>query len=146
MAMMLIADTDLDIIDVLPPILSTYMPDIVVEVCTSPEDLQCNVKCWAYDTIAINPILFQHYPLGYKADRHHLVPLLVTASRNDCEVASKYLEGKAVFDLIVKPIIPEEAVQTVCLALWQGALLKLLASKERATERFLAHMEEFPKT
>ena len=64
-------------------------------------------------------------------------------SHEDRALASTYLEKDA-FDLIVKPIVPQEASQTVCLALWQSRLLQLLTSKDRASSRFRDHMKAFP--
>jgi hypothetical protein len=58
-------------------------------------------------------------------------------------VACSALNGNA-FDLIVKPIVSQEAALSVKRALWQGKLLRLLASKERAAYRFLQHMKMFP--
>lgn len=123
MAMVLLAETDPYTRDFLPPLLLGQLPDVVVDICSSTEDLRRNLKCWAYDAIAINPILLQDNPFPRnKPDRLVAAPLLVTASRDDRELASKYLKEEA-FDLIVKPIIPQQAAQTVRLALWQNALL-----------------------
>lgn len=146
MATVLLAETDPHMIDRFPAILSNHLPDVGVDVCTSAVDLHRLVKCWRYDAIAIHPILLQDCPtLNCKANRHLLAPLLITASRDDCELARRYLKEEAAFDLIVKPLIPHDAVQTVRLALWQGALLNLLVSKERATARFRKHIEAFPQ-
>ena len=144
MSTILIAENDPRTIDLLPRIVCNQIPDVAVDLCTSTEDLARHRQLSSYDAIAISPILLQGYHLlKYKADRHLLTPLLVTASREDRELASRYLERDA-FGLIVKPVIPQEAVQTVKLALWQSALLKLLASRERAVARFRQHMEAFP--
>ncbi len=144
MATVLIAESDPRTIDLLPRILSENLPEVAVDVCTSSEDLRLNRNLSSYDTIAISPILLQGYHLlKYKADRHLFVPLIVTASVEDRVLASKYLEKDA-FDLIVKPIVPQEAIQTVSLALWQNKLLRLLASRERASSRFQEHMRLFP--
>lgn len=116
----------------------------MLDVCTSAEDLRRNRSLSTYETIAISPILLQGYHLlKYKAERHLFAPLLVTACLEDRVLASKYLEKDA-FDLIVKPIVPQETAQTVKLAPWQSSLLRLLASRERATERFRQRMEAFP--
>jgi len=74
---------------------------------------------------------------------HLLVPLIVTASRDDVSIAETALKHEA-FDLITKPIVPQEAAETVRVALWHNQLLRLLASKERATSRFHDHMKLFP--
>lgn len=59
MASVLIADTDPRPINHLPRILSDHRPDVVVDVCTSAEDLRRNRSLSTYDTIAISPILLQ---------------------------------------------------------------------------------------
>ncbi|HKU53472.1 MAG TPA: hypothetical protein VJQ25_13445 [Nitrospira sp.] len=144
MATVLIADTDPLTIDVLPRVLSHHLPHVAVDICTSIEDLTRTRSLSSYDTIAISPVLLQGSRLfKHKADRHLLVPLLVTMSHEDRALASTYLEKDA-FDLIVKPIVPQEASQTVCLALWQSRLLQLLTSKDRASSRFRDHMKAFP--
>lgn len=70
-------------------------------------------------------------------------PLILTAGREERGLASMFLQRDA-FDIIVKPIVPEQAAQAVRVALWQNKLLKLLASKEQATIRFQEHMQLFP--
>jgi hypothetical protein len=67
----------------------------------------------------------------------------VTAGQEDRTWAATVLEGDA-FDLIAKPIVADQAVQTVRLALWHHAFLRLLASRERAVTRFQQHMAAFP--
>lgn len=144
MATVLIAETDPRTIDLLPGILSDRISNVSVEVCTSTDDLTGNRRLSTYDAIAINPILLQGSQLHQnKAYRYSLAPLVLTASLDECELAYTYLENGA-FDVIVKPVVSQEAVQTVKVALWQSSLLKLLASRERATERFRQHMEAFP--
>ncbi len=145
MTTVLIAETDPGIIGVLPRLVSDNIPNVEVDICISTDDLARNRRIGTYDTVAISPILFQRYRLlKYPAARHLVAPILVTASRDDCELASQCLV-KETFDLIVKPIDPEQAVQTVRLALWQNKLLKLLAAKEQATSRFQEHMKVFPQ-
>lgn len=144
MATVLLAETDPHARDLLPLLLLGQLPDLVVDICSSTEDLRRNLKCWAYDAIAINPILLQDNPFPKnKADRHVAAPLLITASRDDRDLASKYLKGEA-FDIIVKPIVPLQAAQTVRLALWQNALLRLLSSSERTLLKVQDHLNTFP--
>lgn len=51
-----------------------------------------------------------------------------TASPPEGALTQAALEWDA-FDLIVKPIVPQEAALSARLALWQSKLLRLLASK-----------------
>ncbi|MGC4097744.1 MAG: hypothetical protein QM706_11565 [Nitrospira sp.] len=144
MSSILIADPDPRTIDPLPRILSDTLPGISVDICTTVEELRRNRKLSTYDTIAINPSLIQgDHIRKFQIDQHLFAPLLVTASLEDCELATTYLENGA-FDLIIKPIVPLQAAQTVRLALWQNSLLRMLGAKDRAAERFRQHMEAFP--
>ena len=52
--------------------------------------------------------------------------------------------AKEAFDLIVKPIVPKEAVRSVKRALWQNKLLTLLASREQSLSVFQQHIAAFP--
>lgn len=144
MTTVLIADTDVRTRDVLPGILSDRLPDLAIDVSASVDDLLHNRRLPTYDTIAISPILFQDYQnLKHKAKGHLFAPLILTAGREERGLASMFLQRDA-FDIIVKPIVPEQAAQAVRVALWQNKLLKLLASKEQATIRFQEHMQLFP--
>lgn len=144
MATVLLAETDPHAIDLLPPLLLDELPDLVVDVCCSAEDVRRNLNCWAYDAIAISPLLLQENPFPkHNADRHAATPLLVTASRDDHELASTYLEREAL-GLIFKPIDPKQAAQTVRLALWQNTLLRLLASTQHTLRQFQNHLHAFP--
>jgi len=67
----------------------------------------------------------------------------MTVCQRDLTAAKSALEGDA-FDLIVTPIVPTDATQTVRLTLWQNKLLKLLTSQERVASQFQQHMEAFP--
>lgn len=142
----LIAETDHRVLDILHRILSTHIPHIVIviDTCTSADDLCRKNEISSYDAIAIRPILLQGYRFfKYKRDYPPVSPLIVTANQMDRTLASMFLQKDA-FDVILKPIVPHEAVQTIALALWQNRLRKLLASKEKAWSRFQEHMETFP--
>lgn len=67
----------------------------------------------------------------------------MTASIEHPLLAKTMLETDA-FDVIVIPIHPTEAVQTVRLALWQNRLLRLLISTVRPVVLFQKHMATFP--
>ncbi len=144
MATVLLAENDPYTLDVLPRILSDRFPDLAIETCTSAEELRRKSELASYSTIAMSPVLLQAYRLlKFKRPQQFASPLLITAGKQDRSSAFRILEREA-FDLIVKPIIPEQAAQTIRLALWQNKLLHLLASKERAWSKFQQHMEAFP--
>ena len=145
MTAVLVAETDPHILDFLPRIVSDRIPNVEVDVCSSPDDLRRDRKLGTYDTVAISPVLLQGYRLlKYKADRHLVTPILVTATRQDHELASQFIKKSEAFDPIVKPLVPEQAVLSVRLALWQNKLLKLLAAREQASQRFDEHIKAFP--
>ncbi len=84
----------------------------------------------------MSPVLLQTYRfLKFQRSDQITVPLLITAGKQDRWSAQRMLQREA-FDLIVKPLVPQQAAQTGRLALWQNKLLHLLASKERALARF----------
>lgn len=106
MATVLIVETDPGTIHLLPRILFDDLRDVVVDVCTSVSELKHNRKLSTYDAIAINPILLQDSQLHQnKAYRYSIAPLVVTASLEECELATTYLQQEA-FDVIVKPLVP----------------------------------------
>jgi DNA-binding NtrC family response regulator len=140
----LIAETDHHSLDILPRILSDHIPDAAIEICTSADELARKLDRSRYDTVATGSALIHHY-LAFKHKRppQLLAPCIVTAGQEDRTWAATVLEGDA-FDLIAKPIVADQAVQTVRLALWHHAFLRLLASRERAVTRFQQHMAAFP--
>ena len=139
----LIVEPDYGTIKHLSCALADRLPTLSISTCLSAEELSEKFKRVSYDTITLNPLFLPAYRALQKKRNQLLAPLLVTVSQQNLTVAQAALEGD-VFDVIAHPIIPSEAVHTVRLALWQNQLLKLLASQERATQRFLQHLEAFP--
>ena len=140
----LLAETDQHTLNRLPCILSEHLPHVGIDICPSSDQLPRMLKHASYDTVAMSPALLQEYRVLPHNSGHSLrVPIIVTAGRDDRSMAESALKDEA-FDVIVKPIVPQEAVQTVRLALWHNQLVRLLASKERAAFRFHAHMKMFP--
>lgn len=140
----LIAETDHRILEIFPRILSDHLPHVTIDMCSSADELCRKCRVSSYDTIAMSPILLQAYRfLKYKRTQQSVTPLILTVGQEDRSLAHKYLE-KTAFDLIVKPLVPHEAAQSVSLALWHNRLLGLLAAKESAAERFRQHMQAFP--
>jgi DNA-binding NtrC family response regulator len=71
------------------------------------------------------------------------VPLVITATTGDKESARRVLEQGA-FDLITTPLEPQQAVDTIRLALWHHKLKALIASRDKALERYRQHMDNYP--
>jgi len=140
----LFAETDHRTLDILPRTLSDHIPHLTLDICTSTDELSRKLGESSYDAVAVDPLLIQDYLfLRHKKARYSLAPLIIIAGQGDRILADKALARDA-FDLIVKPLVPRQAAQTVKLALWHHGLLRLLASKERAASRFREHMEAFP--
>jgi len=134
----LIAETDQRILDLLPDVLSNHFPGVVIDTCTTVDQLVRQLGGASYDTIAMSPKLLQTYRPHKSKVASQEIPLIVTVSQRDLPFAHTALAGDA-FDLIVKPIVPHDAAQTVRLALWHNKLQRLLALKERAASRFRRH-------
>jgi len=141
---LLIVEPDYGTINHLSCALADHLPNVSISTCLSAEELSEKFQRVSYDTVTLNPLFLPAYRAIQKKHNQLLAPLLVTVSQHNLTVAQAALEGD-VFDVIAHPIVPSEAVHTVRLALWQNQLLKLLASHERATARFLQHLEAFPK-
>ena len=71
------------------------------------------------------------------------MPVVITAAASDNQAARQALEFGA-FDLITRPVHPNEAVATIRLALWQDKLMAIIASKEKAIERYRQHFAVYP--
>lgn len=130
----LIGETDQRSMYILAEVLSAHIPSVAIDTCTTVDQLIRKLDEASYDAVAVNPSLL----LKDKLTLHKSVPLLVTVYQKDFPVAHTAFRGKA-FDLIVKPIIPQDSVHTVRLALWHNKLQKLLALKERAALRVQHH-------
>ncbi len=139
----LIAETDQRILDILPDVLSNHFPGVVIDTCTTGGQLVRQLGGASYDTIAMSPKLLGTYQSHKNKEASQAIPLIVTVSQRDLPFAHTALAGDA-FDLIVKPIVPHDAAQTVRLALWHNKLQRLLSLKERAASRFRQHGETAP--
>jgi len=76
-------------------------------------------------------------------DLHTQAPFVVTAGTSDKESARHAL-SKGAFHLIRHPLDPEETASTIRLALWHNKLIALLASQEKAVEKYHQHMAAYP--
>lgn len=145
MTTVLIAETDRHTLDVLSPIFSSHITHITIDSCISVAGHSRKLKEPSFDTIAMSSRLVAHYRyLTTRNPAQAIAPLLVTASHVDRTLAYRAIKKRDAIDLIIQPIVPQEAAQSVKVALWQNKLLKLLASKVKASSRFLEHMEALP--
>lgn len=139
----LIAETDPRTLDSLPRILCA-IPHIAIDTCRATDELCSKLESVSYNTVALSATMLQ----TYRAMRRQrtpltLTPLIVTVGEEDRTIARDLLERDA-FGLIVKPINPYDAAQTVRLALWQNKLLSLLSYREFTTSWARQHLAAFP--
>jgi DNA-binding NtrC family response regulator len=71
------------------------------------------------------------------------IPVAITAAASDYQAARQALEFGA-FDLITRPVHPTPAIATIRLALWHNQLMTIIASKEKAIERYRQHFAVYP--
>lgn len=138
----LIAETDLRTLDSLPRILCA-IPHITIDTCRATDELCSKLDSASYNTVTLSASLLQDYRALRRLRPLTLTPLIVTVGQEDRTTARDLLERDA-FGLIVKPIDPYEAAQTVRLALWQNKLLSLLSYKEHTSSWARRHLAAFP--
>jgi DNA-binding NtrC family response regulator len=141
----LIAETDSHTIDVLQHVLAVHIPDVVIDTCNTVGQLVRRLEGASFDTIAVSPMLLHSYRFltGKEAPRVN-APFLLTVCQRDLSLAHTVFAGNA-FDLIAKPIDPQDAAQTVRLALWHNRLQKLLVLREQAATRDGQHTKAAPQ-
>lgn len=142
----LIAETDPAAREALSSLLSVQLPHIETELCTRVEEAADRFRRSRYCAIVTAAPLLQskdHRLAESKQKLQPLTPLVVTAGAEDKQAAQEALEAEA-FDLIAKPIDAHEAIKTIRLALWQGALLRLLTSKATTEANLRQHIDAFP--
>jgi DNA-binding response OmpR family regulator len=139
----LLAETDPRTLDRLPRILLVCTPHLAIDCCSSVDELSRKLKESSYTLVVADSVLIQPYLVCKKRSDQLLAPCILTASAEDRAHAFTALQSDA-FDMIVKPIVNDRAVETVKLALWHHWFLQLLASPERAIPRFQAHLAAFP--
>jgi len=71
------------------------------------------------------------------------VPLVITATTGDKASARRLLEQGA-FDLITTPLEHEQTVDTIRLALWHNKLQAIIASRDKALEKYRQHIDNYP--
>ena len=71
------------------------------------------------------------------------VPLVITATTGNKASARRLLEQGA-FDLITTPLEHEQTVDTIRLALWHNKLQAIIASRDKALEKYRQHIDNYP--
>lgn len=140
----LLAETDPRSVVSLPRALFESLPHLHVHTCASADSLIHQLRQTSYETVGIHPLLMDaHRCAIQKKPQQLLAPFLVTAGPEQHPLAQAAL-GRDARDLIVKLIIPLEAMDTVRLAFWPKRLLRLLTTTDQAASRFRERMTAFP--
>ncbi|MGC4099409.1 MAG: hypothetical protein QM706_20080 [Nitrospira sp.] len=143
----LLADPDSALLDNLSFFISSDLPGIELTVCTSAQQTVMQLSCSTYSTVIVASCLIQEEAsilLHHRWKRHALVPLILTAGREDLEPAHDALLHEGAFDVIVKPIDPINASASIRVALWQAQFLRLLTQRARVLSQIQNHLSAFP--
>ncbi len=143
----LIAEDTVSAIEPLIQLAHDRRLDLEVDHCTSPGSAVSKM---------VNTPSYQLIISGARlAERNHCfffnsaqvlgssVPFVVTASASEKMPAGRILDRGA-FDLLTRPLNPEQAVRTIRLALWQSRLKAYLARREQVVEAYRQHMATYP--
>lgn len=71
------------------------------------------------------------------------VPFVITSGASDIGSSRQALEEGA-FDCILTPLEHEQTVSSIRLALWHNKLNALVASRDKALERYRQHIDDYP--
>jgi DNA-binding NtrC family response regulator len=127
----LLAENNLALVEFLPCVLTRNIPSLAMDTCSSQDVATHKLAGNSYDVVICNVglaeadnflLLRQHRTL------HPLTPFIVTAGAQHREMACEAIDNGAL-DIIVTPLIPQEAVSTVQLARKLYELRKIIASR-----------------
>jgi DNA-binding NtrC family response regulator len=142
----LLAQYDPLVVGALAETLEKSLPKVDFEICTSHDHAIERLITSPYHVIISDVHLAEmeaFFLLKHSEVLQKSVPVVITAAASDKQAARQALEYGA-FDLITRPLKPDQAVATIRLALWQNKLLTLIASKEKAVERYHQHCAVYP--
>lgn len=109
----LFAETDPRALAKLPALLTERLPNIQLEICKTVDDATRNLRRSKFDTVITStPFLWAQNSrlLSDLNTLHKLVPLVLTVDQAERTRAQESLLRRG-FDLITKPIEPDEAVK-----------------------------------
>ncbi len=145
----LLAETNPVVLQDLPGLITHALPGVELTVCTSAPQAEQLVSRpnRSYSAFVVASRLLRDNPslLRHKQTRFPLVPLIVTIGQADLVPAEEKLLLSQVFDVIIEPVDPEEAVSTLRIAFWQQRFLQLLTQRDRVWAQFKCHIERYPE-
>jgi DNA-binding NtrC family response regulator len=145
-ARILIAEYDALTLETLAHTLGKSMPKVRFDLCVSCDNAIEKLIASPYNLIISDVHLAEtnhFFLLKHNEVLQKSVPVVITAAASDKQAARQALEFGA-FDLITRPVRPNHAVATIRLALWQYKLSAIIASKEKAIERYRQHFALYP--
>lgn len=131
------------------PLLRTFGDsrlDVDFDLCTSQTSATRKLSATPYHLIIAGARLAEvddFFLLKGCQSLQRFVPFVVTAGASEQEPAGRVL-AQGGFDLIPTPIDHEQTVSTIRLALWNGKLRNLIASKEKLIEQCRQHLADYP--
>src|SRR5215831_14330291 len=143
---LLIAENNLSTFEPLIRAFRDERLDIDFDVCTSHWSAVWKLLASPYQLIISGVHLAEMHDfllLKRAQARQTFVPFVVTASASEKEVACRILKHGA-FDLIPTPLDHEQTVNTIRLALWHNKFKALIASRDKALERYRQHIANYP--
>jgi CheY-like chemotaxis protein len=81
--------------------------------------------------------------LKHNQNLQSFVPFVVTSEPSEIESSRRALE-KGAFDFILTPPEHEQTVSTIRLALWCSKFKAIIASRDKALERYRQHIDNYP--
>jgi len=142
----LIAENHLSTVESLIQIFGDRRLDFDYEVCTSHRGAVRKLLASPYQLIIsgvhlaeIDDFLLLNRTQALEA----FVPVVISAATGEKESARRVLEQGA-FDLIPTPFEHEQTVSTIRLALWHNKFNALIASRDKAQERYRHHIADYP--
>jgi len=142
----LIAENDSLALEALAHTLGKSLPEARVDVCVSYDHALEKFIASPYNLIISDVHLAERddfFLLKHNEVLPKSVPVVITAAASDKQAARQALEYGA-FDLITRPVHPNQTVATLRLALWQDKLWALIGSKEKAIKRYRQHCAVYP--
>src|SRR5262245_15613964 len=142
----LIAEHDSLALEALAHTLGKSLPEVRFDMCASCDHAIEKLMASPYNLIISDVHLAEmddFFLLKHNDALQQSVPVVITAAASDRQAARQALEYGA-FDLITRPVHSDQTVATIRLALWQNKLLAIIASKEKAIERYRQHFAVYP--
>ena len=131
------------------PLLRTFADsrlDVDFDLCTSQASAARKLSATPYQLVIAGAHLAEvddFFLLKRSQSLQQFVPFVVTAGASEQAPAGRVL-AQGAFDLIPTPVNHEQTVSTIRLALWNGKLRNLIASKEKLIEKCRAHLADYP--